>query len=319
MLWQAGKGMLCAAAMGLGLAACGGSEAPAGGPYSEPAHAVTYVSGHRGGAAYAPEDTMTAYRNAARLGVDDFETDSYLSSDGVLVLIHDGTLDRTTGCSGSVTAMTFAELRQCDAGYWFSPGQSTTSPDAAAPHPLRGKGVVIPTAQELFDFAASLGPYGPTVTIEIKQMGQGGFDTAAALVELIHKSGIQDRIIVQSFNDLPLARVRQLDPAIKTLFLGYIATTNLLLAELNGFDYVSVDSGTPDYTQAYVDAAHAAGKRVVPYTPDSASDLRKFVGLGVDGIITNYPGCLMQILGRPLPQRLLAPEVEGFDGFKPCP
>jgi glycerophosphoryl diester phosphodiesterase len=87
---------------------------------------------------------MTAYRNAARIGVDDFETDSYLSSDGVLVLIHDATLDRTTNCSGSVTAKTLAELRQCDAGYWYSPGQSITKRDESLPHPLRGKGVVIP-------------------------------------------------------------------------------------------------------------------------------------------------------------------------------
>lgn len=300
-----------------GLSACGGSENVAG-PYSAPRTAVPYVSGHRGGSAYAPEDTMTAYRNAARLGVDDFETDSYLSSDGVLVLIHDSTLDRTTSCSGSVTAKTLAELRQCDAGYWYSPGQSTTSQNAGAPHPLRGKGVVIPTAQELFDYAASLGPNGPTVTIEIKESGQGGFDTAAALVDLIHQSGIQDRIIVQSFNDLPLARVRQLDPTIKTLFLGYIATTNLLIAEANGFDYVSVDSTTPDYTQAYVDAAHAAKKKVVPYTPDSKADLQKFIGLGVDGIITNYPACMLGLLGRPVPQRALAPEIQGFDDFQPC-
>jgi glycerophosphoryl diester phosphodiesterase len=308
---------VCVAGLSLGLDGCGGGETVAG-PYSGPRSASPYVSGHRGGAAYAPEDTMTAYRNAARLGIDDLETDAWLSSDGVLVLIHDGTLDRTTGCSGSVTSRSLAGLRQCDAGYWYTPGQSTTSPDAAAPHPLRGKGVVIPTAQELFDFAAGLGPYGPTVTIEIKQAGQDGLDSAAALVDLIHRSGIQDRIIVQSFNDLPLTRVRQLDPSIKTLFLGYVATTNLAIAVLNGFDYVSVSSSAPDYTQAYVDAAHAQGRKVVPYTPDSRADLQKFIGLGVDGIITNYPACMMQLLGRPLPPRVLAPEVEGFAEFQAC-
>ena len=308
---------LCMLFMLAALGGCGGSD-DAAGPYSAASRSVPYVSGHRGGSAYAPEDTMTAYRNAARIGVDDFETDSYLSSDGVLVLIHDATLDRTTSCSGSVTAKTFAELRQCDAGYWYSPGQSTTANDESLPHPLRGKGVVIPSAKELFDFAASLGAYGPTVTIEIKQAGAAGVATAAPLVDLIHASGIQNRIIVQSFNEGPLAQVRKLDPTIKTLFLGNLATTNLIVARAQDFDYSSVSSSAPDFTQAYVNAAHQAGKGVVPWTPDSSADLRKFVGEGVDGIITNYPACLMQLLGRPIPGRVLAPEIQGFDEFQPC-
>lgn len=305
---------LCALAA---LCGCAGSG-DAVRPYSASSRSVPYVSGHRGGSAYAPEDTMTAYRNAARIGVDDFETDSYLSSDGVLVLIHDATLDRTTNCSGSVTAKTLAELRQCDAGYWYSPGQSITKNDESLPHPLRGKGVVIPTAKELFDFAAVLGAYGPTVTIEIKQAGAAGLATAAPLVDLIHASGIQNRIIVQSFHEAPLAQVRKLDPTIKTLFLGDLATPNLAAARAQGFDYSSVDGNAPDFTQAYVDAAHQAGKGVVPWTPDSSADQKKFIYEGVDGIITNYPACLMQLLGRPIPTRVLAPEIQGYDGFQPC-
>src|SRR6185436_17177996 len=106
-----------------------------------------------GGAAYAPEDTLAAYKNAARLGVDDFETDTTLTSDGVLVLIHDGTVDRTTNCTGNVADYTLADLQKCDAGYWYTPGQGTTSGthDETQPHPYRGKGVVIPTAQEVVD------------------------------------------------------------------------------------------------------------------------------------------------------------------------
>src|SRR5438067_65273 len=76
------------------------------------------VSAHRGGSAYAPEDTMYAYRNAVRIGADQMETDSWLTSDGVLVLIHDQTLDRTTNCTGNVTDITFAQLQKCDAGWW---------------------------------------------------------------------------------------------------------------------------------------------------------------------------------------------------------
>src|SRR3954447_19814156 len=127
------------------------------------------VSAHRGGSAYAPEDTMYAYRNAVRIGADQMETDSWLTKDGVLVLIHDQSLDRTTSCTGNVTDKTFAQVERCDAGWWWTPGQSTTTPDPKASHPLRGIGIKVPAARHLFDFISSLGPDDKhTINIEIK-------------------------------------------------------------------------------------------------------------------------------------------------------
>ena len=95
------------------------------------------VSAHRGGAAYGPENTMRAFANAIRLGVDQLEADTQLSADGVLVLIHDDTLDRTTDCSGTVLSRNFLDLQTCDAAHWFSPGQPVTAPNDNLPHPLR--------------------------------------------------------------------------------------------------------------------------------------------------------------------------------------
>ena len=96
------------------------------------------VSAHRGGAAYAPENTMPAFDNAVRLGVDQLETDTQLTADGRLVLLHDDRLDRTTDCTGTVASRTWAEIEPCDAAYWWTPGQGVTVPDPTAPHPLRG-------------------------------------------------------------------------------------------------------------------------------------------------------------------------------------
>ncbi|WP_043113810.1 glycerophosphodiester phosphodiesterase [Solimonas soli] len=295
------------------LAACSTSDNMPDGaaPLARP-----YVSAHRGGAAYAPENTMLAYRNAARLGVDDFETDTWQTADGVFVLLHDQTLTRTTDCSGTVTAMTHAELQACDAGYWFSPGQGTTSPDDAAAHPARGQGLTIPTAAELFAYAASLtGAYRPTVTIEIKDVLNAARD-AAALVTLVQASGIKDRIIIQSFSAFALNRVKALDPAIRTLYLSSgVPNPGLALdrAIADGDDFVAPSYSERGVDAAYVERAHAAGKGVVPWTADRAADLQALRAMGVDGLISNFPGCLLQLQSRLKARRMLPEELGGAD------
>lgn len=302
------------------LAACGGSDplssdddgagtppVGTGGPY---------VSAHRGGSAYAPENTMMAFRNAARLYVDDFEADTWLSADGVLVLMHDDTLDRTTDCSGAVADKTHLELLGCDAGYWFSPGQSTTAADEALPHPARGLGIGIPTAQELIDFVASFdGAYRPTATIEIKDVGEA-FNAAPVLVPMIQASGVKDRIIVQSFNPLALNLVKLLDPEIRTLYLtpaALGASFALSYTVLSGLEIAAPNSTSGDLDAAFVENAHQLGKQIVPWTPNREDELSTLSALGVDGLITDYPGCLLELQSR-LPDTRLAPaELGGID------
>ncbi len=293
---------------------------------------MPYVSAHRGGAAYAPEDTMVAYRNAVRLGVDDLETDTQLTADGVLVLVHDDTLERTTDCTGAVNAKTFGELQACDAAFWFSPGQPTTVVDESVPHPLRGTGVKIPMTQELFDYAESLGPNGPTVTIELKNIpGETGFDPvcqtiAQKLVELIQQSGILERIVVQSFWPLCIDNVKALDPAIRTLFLtsstpqggAQLATTNLAYTIAMGHDISAPNFDAPDFNAQYIELAHTNGKLVVPYTADTEADIQMLMDLGTDGIITNFPACQLRLQGRRVPASVLAPQAGPDPGFPLC-
>jgi glycerophosphoryl diester phosphodiesterase len=273
------------------------------------------VSAHRGGSAYAPEDTMYAYRNAVRIGADQMETDSWLTADGVLVLIHDQTLDRTTNCTGDVTSHTFARLEQCDAGWWWTSGQSTTTPVADAPHPLRGLGIKVPAAKELFDFIKSLGPDDAhTINIEIKD--PNFVEPARALVGVIQASGLRSRTIVQSFYPPALDYVKQLDPTIATALLTEGATTPYLAWSLpDGHEWISPSNGDVDLNSTTVAAAHAAGKKIIPWTPDTKSDLVAMGALGVDALITNYPACLLGLEGRPFPDQLLpAASVERHAG-----
>lgn len=275
-----------------------------------------FVSAHRGGAAYAPENTLIAYRNAARLGVDDFETDATLTKDGKLVLVHDATLDRTSDCTGAVIDKTFDELQQCDAGFYWTFGQATTRPTSDGPFPYRGKGIRFPLAETLFAYAKSLGPFGPTVTIEIKNIpGEAGFEprcprAAAELVRLIAASGIRERIIVQSFDASCLLTVRRLDSAVQTLYLSFgTLSDNAAVARVSGFNFSSPSFSAPDFSAQSVSLVQSQGIKVNPYTIDQPAALERAIGFGVDGIISNYPACLLQLQKRPLPQRMLSPEI----------
>jgi glycerophosphoryl diester phosphodiesterase len=296
-------------------------------PTTAAAGAAPFVSAHRGGAAYAPENTMVAFRNAVRLGVDQLEADTQLTADGALVVIHDDTVDRTTDCSGTVAAMTLAELRGCDAAYWFSPGQPTTVPDDDASHPLRDRGVRIPTADGLLAYLARTP--GVELSLEIKDIpGEANFDVtgtavAEALVPRIQAHGLVDRVVVQSFWPAAIETVKRLDPRVRTQLLttsstGQTGTQNLAYVTARGHDVMAPNHDAPDLTREVVDAAHAAGADVVVWTPDRPDHLRAATAVGVDGIITNFPGCLLDLQDRRRPGRLL-PGGAGPDLDAACP
>jgi glycerophosphoryl diester phosphodiesterase len=297
--------------LSLALAACaclagGGSSFGATGASAQTAPHVI-VSAHRGGSAYAPENTMVAFRNAVRLGVDQLETDTQLTKDGKLVLIHDDSLDRTTSCHGAVIDHTYAQIRRCDAGFWFHPGHGPTDPVPTERHPLRGAGVRVPLAKTLFDYVRSLGRGAPQISIEIKDIpGEANFDptaqaAASKLVALIHRSGLRDAL-VQSFWPPALDAVKRLDPSIHTQLLSETTVTYAIAyAVARHHDVVAPDSGSPDLTPTTVEAAHAAGKLVIVWTPDSRAEQAKMLDDGVDGVISNWPACTLDLLHRTHP------------------
>ena len=153
------------------------------------------IFGHRGASAYAPENTLAAFRLALGQGADGVELDVILSADGVPMVIHDDTLDRTTTGLGSVSRLTLAELKQLDAGY---PARFGTQ------FPTER----IPTLAEVF---AACGDQ-TVFNIELKHDRSPGLQLAARVVELIHASGRQERVLVSSFQFSSLGRVKALDP-----------------------------------------------------------------------------------------------------------
>ena len=136
------------------------------------------VIGHRGAAAYAPENTLESFRRAVALGADALEFDIRRSRDGVAMVFHDPTLERTTDLSGPVQARTAAELQAADAGYRFEDGDGAT--------PYRGRGVRIPTLAEVVAEFAEL-----PLLIEIKEQ-----EVQEAVARVLLETGAADRAVV---------------------------------------------------------------------------------------------------------------------------
>jgi len=156
---------------------------------------------HRGGRRIRPEHTLLAYDQALEDGTDILELDIHETSDGMLVVMHDGTVDRTTNCTGAIKEMTFAELRECDAGYNFSKDDGET-------YPYRDMGLVVPTLEEVFDRYP-----GTPFIIEVKQEDPPILDH---FVEVIREHGVTDKMIGSAFSSGLLEELRLAAPEIPT-------------------------------------------------------------------------------------------------------
>ncbi len=230
--------------------------------------ATPLVIGHRGSSATEPENTMPSFRACWSAGVDWIETDVQPAADGVPVLFHDDTLDRTTDGSGPLRDRTAADLAGLDAGSWFA-----------------GHATGIPT---LADLLIALPPDG-RVLLEIK--GPHTDAELDTLLAVIAGSGAADRVRLQSFEVDVLQRLRAADPDV---WLG-------LLREDLDDDPVTLcrelrmSSYHPEATAllaapALVGTLHAAGLSVVVWTSNDATEWDVLTVLGVDGIITDRPG-----------------------------
>jgi glycerophosphoryl diester phosphodiesterase len=292
-----GLGLLLGLALGLT------GSIPA--PESMAAPAGPLVIAHRGGADLWPEETMVAFRGAEDLGADVLEFDVKLTADGVPVVIHDPTLDRTTSCTGLVVDRSFAELSECDAAYWFSP-------DGGASFPYRGTGVRVPSLEEVLRFATS---EGILVTPELKNLPTDADFVLKAgaytrpIANVVRATGAKALITFASFWPPNLDSIASRLPGIRTALLTqgaleippdsprFPCIANVAFAVLRGYEvsqpeHTSVDIG------ACLKVARALGREVEPWTVDTAAGMRPLIRAGATGIITNRPDILLAVLGR---------------------
>jgi glycerophosphoryl diester phosphodiesterase len=251
------------------------------------------VMAHQGGNGLWPDNTQYAFERAVALGVDVLEMDIHSTADGVLVVIHDSTVDRTTDGAGPVHDLTLAEIKSLDAGYHWTSDDGQT-------YPYRGQGVTVPTLEELFVAFPTM-----PMNIEIKQAEP---PIAAPLCRLIRETGRVDKVLVASFHDEAIAEFRRECPEVATStgqneVIALFVLSKVLLEGAYGPDAEAVQvpeyrSGLHVITPRFVDAAHHRNLQVHAWTINETEDMQRMLDLGVDGIITDYPDRLMDLLGR---------------------
>jgi glycerophosphoryl diester phosphodiesterase len=251
------------------------------------------VIAHQGGDGLWPSNTMFAFQQAADLGVDVLEMDIHGTADGTLVVMHDATVDRATDGSGELRQMTLVEIQMLDAGYEW-PYEET------ADHPFRGQGITVPTLEEVLMAFPDM-----PMNIEIKQVEP---PIVAPFCQLLRQYNRTDKTLVASFSAEVLQDFRQECPEVatsaaedevrpffilNTLFLGAVYQ-----APAEAFQVPEYSGNLHVVTRRFVDNAHAHNMDVHVWTVDEEEDMRRLLGLGVDGIITDRPDRLMQLLGR---------------------
>jgi glycerophosphoryl diester phosphodiesterase len=252
------------------------------------------VIAHQGGDGLFPSNTLYAFEAAAKLGVDVLELDVHSSKDGELVVIHDDTVDRTTDGTGNVNELTLAELKTLDAGYAWSPERKDES------FPYRDKGITIPTLEEVFQ---NFPDY--RVNVEIKQETPS---IAQSLCDLIRQYEKQDHVLVVSFSDKAMGEFRVACPEVVTAGgPGEVRTFYILhRLFLGGLYRASADAfQVPEYrdnlhivTRRFVEDAKRKNLEVHVWTVDESEDMQRLIDLGVNGIITDRPDRLLELLGR---------------------
>jgi glycerophosphoryl diester phosphodiesterase len=250
------------------------------------------VMAHQGGKGLWPDNTLYAFERAVDLGVDVLEMDIHSSADDVLVVMHDDTVDNTTNGSGPIRHLTLAELQSLDAGYnWNGEGET---------FPFRGQGITVPAVEELLkEFP------GVRMNIEIKQTEPS---IVKQLCELIHEYGREDLTLVASFDSDTIKDFRDECPGVPTsasesetrlffiLNTAYLSAANRPSAE--AFQVPEYSGDLHVLTDRFLESAGRHNMDVHVWTVNDEDDLRRMIDLGVNGIITDYPDRLLDLLER---------------------
>lgn len=237
------------------------------------------VLAHRGASAYAPENTLAAFNLAFEMGADGIELDVTLTKDGVPVVIHDDTVDRTTNGQGAVKAMTLEQIKQLDASYTFE----------------KYRGEKIPTLVEVLRAVGKRG----IVNIELKSTTLKTDGIEAATLAAIQDTGTFDNVIISSFNPFALQRMFALEPRLPR---GLLYAPNLPLYLRRAWLRPLAHATAMHPHCSMIDAKFVAwakdkGLKINTWTTDDPAEMKRLCDLGVDAIMTNKPDVLRQVVG----------------------
>jgi glycerophosphoryl diester phosphodiesterase len=247
------------------------------------------VFGHRGAGGEAPENTLQSFAAALAAGADRLELDVHRTADGEIVVLHDPLVDRTTDGTGPVADMTFAALSRLDAAHHFR------APDGS--YPLRGRGVRVPRLVEVLEAF----PEAP-LNIEIKP------DDALAVegtLAALDRFDARPRTLLAAEEGARMARIREAAPDMLTSFSAHEVAEFLMRGDEPSYRPPGVAlqvpasfGGVAIVTRESVARAHALGLEVHVWTINEVAEMEALLALGVDGLITDFPGQAVALLRR---------------------
>ncbi len=227
------------------------------------------IYAHRGHSAFAPENTLPAFRSAINHGATSIECDLHISEDGRFVVCHDGSINRTSNATGHIKNLTLGALRKHDFGSWFH---------------RRFSGVRIPLIEEVLRF----GPELSRINIEIKDLRFASPKLFDRLYKIISGYGMIGKIIVSSFSQDILRMISERYDNVKTGFL-YESSFGDIVAFAKKRGFTAIHPKYKYLSTPLIHQAHDEGLEVNVWTVNSAAKIKRCIDMQVDGIITNHP------------------------------
>jgi glycerophosphoryl diester phosphodiesterase len=262
---------------------------------------------HQGGAREAPSSTLFALRQAIERGANALELDVHATADRELVVCHDATVDRTTNASGAIASMTLADVQALDNAYWWVPGEVVATDRDESEYVHRGKAPAerafgIATLREVLDAFPDV-----FINFDIKQTAPVVEPYEALLAAVLAEYGRKDDVIVASFLDGATDAFKACAPEVSTSagtagvaeFYAAVrdgAPTPLSVTRHHALQVSPSFQTTTIVDEKFVTRAHEAGLAVHVWTIDDAAEMRRLIDLDVDGVMTDRPSVLTDVL-----------------------
>jgi glycerophosphoryl diester phosphodiesterase len=262
---------------------------------------------HQGGAWEGPSSTLHAIEAAIEVGATGIELDVHASADGQLVVCHDPTVDRTTNGSGLIADLDIAKLRSLDNAYWWAPGADVSPGLAPDRYPFRGRApddrrFRIALLEEVLEEFPDV-----VLNLDVKQTAPAVEPYEQALASMLRTFHRVDDVIVASFLDSATDAFSSFAPEVPTS-AGTAAVAGFLQSVRAGevpapmrHVALQVPASYGDVTlvdQRFVEVAHEQGLAVHVWTIEEEVEMERLCALGVDGIITDRPTALVEVLDR---------------------
>ncbi len=235
---------------------------------------MTNIIAHRGFSSSFPENTAIAFEKAIELGVECIEFDVYLTRDGHLVVIHDGTVDRTTDGTGRVGELTLAEIKCLDAGTWFAPEFA---------------GERIMTLAETLDLIGDRAR--KNVQLKANDVSRDEL-TRKSVAEIVRQNALDHAYIASEQETVEL--VKRLDPRVEICNLSPYPTEDYI-ARSAAIDCRILQPRHHQVDDEFVRDAHRNGMEVNPFFANDELEMRRLIACGVDGILTDCPDVLVRV------------------------